>query len=101
MLIEIGLKEMFLLHINFVKNDTRKFIQVDVIIKEGIDQTDQIIEAIGKHEIKDAVVKITYKITENLQDLVDIKKIQKVLNFKPKYDISDMLKTAWEWEKKN
>ena len=31
----------------------------------------------------------------------DIKKIQKVLNFKPKYDISDMLKTAWEWEKKN
>ena len=41
-----------------------------------VDQTSQILMALRKHELKDAIVKITYKLPVTAIDQVDVKKIQ-------------------------
>ncbi len=56
---------------------TRPFVQVDVTLNEQDDQTGQILKALAKHQINDAIVKITYEIPPTLTDMVDVKKIQK------------------------
>lgn len=56
---------------------TRPFIQIDVQLQEGIDQTEQIIQELSKHEIIEAILKITYQIPTSEQDFVDVKKIQR------------------------
>jgi exonuclease SbcD len=60
----------------FVQLQTRPFIQIDVILEEEIEQTSQILMALRKHELKDAIVKITYKLPVTAIDQVDVKKIQ-------------------------
>jgi DNA repair protein SbcD/Mre11 len=65
----------------FIQLQTRPFIQIDVEIEEKIDasdadQTQQILTAIKKHQIKDAIVKIIYKLPVAAIDQVDVKKIQ-------------------------
>lgn len=66
---------------DFIPLNTRPFIQIDVELEEEIDasdltQTQQILQAIKQHQIKDAIVKITYKLPVSAVDHVDIKKIQ-------------------------
>ncbi|HSW76157.1 MAG TPA: exonuclease SbcCD subunit D [Candidatus Saccharimonadales bacterium] len=56
---------------------TRPFIQIDVVLNEHDDQTEQILQALAKHTMCQAVVKITYEIPSTLTDMVDVKKIQK------------------------
>ena len=73
---DVTIEQKYKTNITFIKINTRKFIQIDVILNEEVDQTEQIISAIKQHEIKDEIVKITYKILEHVQDVVDIKKIQ-------------------------
>jgi exonuclease SbcD len=60
----------------FITIPTRPFIQIDVILEPHIDKTTQILQAIEKHSIKDAIIKITYKLTAAMIDDVDVKKIQ-------------------------
>lgn len=60
----------------FIKIPTRPFIQIDVELNKEIDQTSQILHAIKKENITDAIVKIVYKLPASLVDTVDIKKIQ-------------------------
>lgn len=63
------------LHV-FIKVPTRPFIQIDVKLKPGILQTDQILEALKNHDLTDAIVKIIYHIPAGKKDLVDLKAIQ-------------------------
>ncbi|MBI2344722.1 exonuclease SbcCD subunit D [Candidatus Dependentiae bacterium] len=56
---------------------TRPFIQIDVILQEGIDQTEQILQELSTYQITDSILKITYQIPKSEQDFVDIKKIQR------------------------
>jgi len=63
-------------HHTFISIATRPFIQIDVQLKPGIIQTDQILDAIKKHNLKDAIVKIVYYIPKGKNDLVDLKIIQ-------------------------
>ena len=63
--------------VTFVKLNTRPFIQVDVVLNSTQDQTEQILHALKKHSIKDAILKITYTIPAETTDQVDIKAIQK------------------------
>lgn len=63
--------------LKFIKLNTRPFIQVDVELHDKLDQTQQILNALKQHDIKNAIVKVTYKIPATLNDLVDIKQIQK------------------------
>lgn len=60
----------------FIKTPTRPFIQLEVYLKSDKDQTQQLLDALSQHEIKDAVVKIIYHLPEGKKDLVDIKVIQ-------------------------
>jgi len=57
--------------------ETRPFLQIDIQLQDQEDQTEQILQALSKHIIKDTVLKITYEIPTSSKDFVDIKKIQK------------------------
>lgn len=64
---------------DFIKTPTRPFIQIEVELSSERNQTQQILEAIAKHAIKDAVVKIIYHVPAEKKDFVDLKMIQKAL----------------------
>lgn len=61
----------------FIQLDTRPFIQIDIILQDGpVDQTVQILQILKQYQLKDAIVKISYKLSVSAVDQVDIKKIQ-------------------------
>ena len=60
----------------FIKTPTRPFIQLDVYLEPGIDQTQQILSQLAQHDIINAVVKIVYHIPAGKKDTVDIKAIE-------------------------
>jgi len=60
----------------FIKTPTRKFIQVEIKLKEHKDQTTQIIEELEKHELEGAIIKILYHVPKNEKDKVDLQIIQ-------------------------
>ena len=60
----------------FIEIATRPFIQIDVVLNETDEQTSQILAEIRKLQLKDTIVKITYKLPKTRTDLVDVKKIQ-------------------------
>jgi|ERR1700733_2681004 len=64
----------------FIKTPTRPFIQVEVYLQPGSDQTQQIITELEKHDIADAVVKIVYHIPAGKKDMVDIRAIERACN---------------------
>lgn len=64
----------------FIKTPTREFIQIEVTLKEKENHTQQILNAIAQHEIKDAIIKIVYHVPENEYDRVDLKKIEHYCN---------------------
>lgn len=74
---DVIIKQKYKTILNFIKLNTRPFIQIDVTLNEEIDQTEQILYALKKQSIQDAIIKITYKIASHVNDIVDIKKIQK------------------------
>jgi exonuclease SbcD len=61
----------------FIEVPTRPFIQIEVHLKTEGEQTDQIMAAIAKHTIHDAVVKIIYHIPAGRKDNVDLQAIQR------------------------
>ena len=60
----------------FITVPTRPFIQIEVTLKSGIPQTEQILDAIKKHDLQDAIVKIIYHVPAEKKDSVDLKIIQ-------------------------
>jgi len=60
----------------FIPVATRPFIQIDVTLTSGTPQTDQIIDAIKKHKLHNAIVKIVYQVPPGKKDLVDLKIIE-------------------------
>lgn len=60
----------------FIPTSSRPFIQIEVTIEPGKPQTEQVIAAIEKHNITDAVLKIIYHVPEDQKDSVDLKAIQ-------------------------
>ena len=61
----------------FIKTPTRPFIQVEVHLQIGIDQTQQIITELERYDITDAVVKIIYHLPQGKKDTVDNKAIER------------------------
>ena len=60
----------------FFKTPTRPFIQVDVHLNKDEPQTEQVLAALAKHNILNAVVKIVYHIPAGRKDAVDLKLVQ-------------------------
>ncbi len=61
----------------FEKVTTRPMIQFDIKIEEDKNQTEQILSAIQKRDITDAIVKIVYHLPEGKKDNVDLMEIQR------------------------
>lgn len=62
----------------FIKVPIRKFIQIDVNLQENKGQTDQIIDAIKKHDINDAIVKIIYRLPAHVPEKIDTRALYNV-----------------------
>ncbi len=60
----------------FIPTPSRPFIQIEITIEPGKPQTEQVIAAIEKHAITDAVLKIIYHVPEDQKDSVDLKAVQ-------------------------
>jgi exonuclease SbcD len=61
----------------FIRVDTRPFIQVEVELKADRDHTEQVVEAIEKYDVKDAVVKVVYHVPAGKKDLVRLHDVQR------------------------
>lgn len=61
----------------FIKTPTRKFVQIEVKLEQYKDHTTQILNALEKHDINGAIVKILYHVLETEKDKVDLQIIQK------------------------
>ncbi|MDR3549809.1 MAG: hypothetical protein P4L31_00200, partial [Candidatus Babeliales bacterium] len=64
----------------FIKSPMRPFIQIEVTLHNERNQTDQILDAIAKHNIDDAVIKILYHVPVDRKDFVELKIIQRALS---------------------
>ncbi len=60
----------------FIEGPMRPFIQIEVTLAKDQPHTEQIINAIKKHDIQDAVIKVVYCVPEDTADLVDLKIVQ-------------------------
>ena len=63
----------------FVPLTTRPFIQIEVKLEGAEFHTSQVLDAIKKHQIKDAIVKLLYHVPPQSTDKVDISAIQRAL----------------------
>jgi DNA repair protein SbcD/Mre11 len=60
----------------FITVPTRPFLQIEIHINPGTSHTEQILEALKKYSLTDAVVKILYHLPPDTKDLVDLKMVQ-------------------------
>jgi exonuclease SbcD len=62
----------------FIEGPMRPFIQIEVTLTAQAPQTQQLIEAVERHPIADAIIKILYYLPEGIADTVDLKEVQHV-----------------------
>lgn len=62
----------------FVELKTRPMIQIEVFLEHGKDHTEQLLNELEKHEIKDSILKIIYHVPDGKKDKVDLQKLQNV-----------------------
>ena len=72
----VTIKEKKNTEISFIKTPTRPFIQIEVQIKPDEEQTKQILSALKKYSILNAIIKIIYYIPENELDKVNLSKVE-------------------------
>lgn len=60
----------------FIETPQRPFVQIEVQLSSTQEQTEELIKAIKKHTIKDAVIKIIYHVPAGSRDMVNSKVIQ-------------------------
>lgn len=61
----------------FIKTPARPFIQIEVKLAMGKNFTQQIVDAVTKHDIDEAIIKILYFLPDGEKDTVDLKTIQR------------------------
>jgi len=82
----------------FIETPARKFMTLEISMGDIDDPTKKVISEINKKNIKDAVVKVNIKISQDKLEELEQSKIQKVLSSAhfvagTNIDITDMLKT--------
>lgn len=63
----------------FIKTPQRPFVQIEVTLNNESDQTEQIIAAIAQYQIKQAVVKVVYRVPAPTKNMVNLKAIHREL----------------------
>ncbi len=76
--VEIDLKKEKRCSFEFVQLKTRPMIQIEVFLEHGKDHTEQLLNELEKHDIKDSILKIIYHVPDGKKDKVDLQKIQNV-----------------------
>lgn len=61
----------------FIPTPTRPFIQIECTLQPGLDQTKQLVDAIQKHTLTDAIVKIIYYLPPDTKDTVNITAVER------------------------
>jgi exonuclease SbcD len=61
----------------FIPTPTRPFIQIEVTLQSGRSQTEQLLQEMRCHNLKDAIVKIMYHLPADEKDMVDLQVIQR------------------------
>jgi len=67
-------------HHEFIKTPQRSLIQIELVLDEKSDHTEQVLNAIKKHSLSHAIVKIIYYVPSNIHDAVDLKMVHKSLS---------------------
>ncbi len=62
---------------SFVELPARPMIQIEVAISPEGSATEQVITAIERHNIQDAIIKVVYQVPAGQRDMVDVGKVQK------------------------
>lgn len=62
---------------SFIKVNARPMIQIDIKLEKDTHQTEQIIAALSKKNLQEAIIKIVYHLPEGTADKVDILQIQR------------------------
>jgi exonuclease SbcD len=62
-------------HHQFIKTPMRPFIQIEVSLQSDHDQTEQVLNALTKHKLDGAIVKIIYRIPSGQKDTVNLQKV--------------------------
>jgi exonuclease SbcD len=60
----------------FVKIKTRPFIQIECELKEGSDQTEQVLSAIKHCDLENAIVKLLYHVPDGMNDKVNLAQVE-------------------------
>lgn len=63
----------------FVEVPARRFVTVDVTVKEGEDPTEVVLRGIEERDMRDAVVRVIYRVGEEQQGLLDLKRVHAAL----------------------
>lgn len=61
----------------FVELPARPMLQIDLDIKPGMSQTEQVIAALQNYDLTDAIIKIIYRLPDGVNDTVDLLAIQR------------------------
>lgn len=62
---------------DFIQLPTRSMIQVEVVLDPSKDQTQQVLDELGKRTLTDAIVKIVYHIPDGKTDRLDVTAVQR------------------------
>ncbi|MBN1549402.1 exonuclease SbcCD subunit D [Candidatus Babeliales bacterium] len=61
----------------FIPTPTRRFVQVECTLSANRDQTEQLLESLADHDLRDTIVKIIYTLPPGQRDTIDLYEIQK------------------------
>lgn len=61
---------------SFIHTPTRPMLQFDIKLKADENQTRQVLDALARHELQGAIIKIVYHVPEGIPDAVDISVVQ-------------------------
>ena len=63
----------------FVEVPARRFVTVEPEVGEGEDPTEVVVQAIEKHDVRDAVVRVIYRVKEEQAGTLDLKRVHEAL----------------------
>ena len=82
----------------FIKTPQRPFIQIELVLDDKTDQTEQMLNELKKYRLTNAVVKIIYYVPSSIKDSVDLKIVHKnlhkahyVVGIIPRYEMTSRI----------
>ncbi|MSS71501.1 MAG: exonuclease SbcCD subunit D [Candidatus Latescibacteria bacterium] len=81
----------------FVRTPARPFLTVEVEIPPETDPTQALLDAIARHDLEDAVVRVIYDLSDDRPDVVDLKTVRTALD--PAFFVASVTRKPREAER--